>query len=47
MDEDEILGSVTILFVIGCGLLNLFCSFYRPSILYQQAEEPYAYQDIV
>lgn len=29
MDEDAILGTITIVLVIGCGLVNIFCTFYN------------------
>lgn len=45
MDEDEILGIVTIVAVISCGILNIFCAYYRP--IDNNDDEYIAFQNIV
>lgn len=45
MDEDEILGIVTIVAVLGCGVLNVFCVYYRTFA--NNDDEYVAFQNIV
>jgi len=46
MDEDMILGTVTIIAVIGCGIANLFCVWFNCG--HRRDEEQYiALRDIV
>ena len=44
MDEDEILGTITIVLVISCGLANIFCVFYNVG---NRQEEYVQLRDIV
>lgn len=45
MDEDMILGTVTIVLVVGCGIANLFCVWFNFGN--RQNEYYNALQDIV
>jgi hypothetical protein len=45
MDEDEILGVLTILFVVGCGIFNVACVYHQ--IRTSRSEDYTTFENIV